>query len=401
MPTLAQHLANLASRIAAEFNALRGELAAAGGSAPVALTRASFDLLAGEGELVPERFYIISDQDSVFIALSSTAYLVASTAKIYPPLNLLENGLLEDGGPPPVITPGGGTATLVVDQTVQKLRFTGGTAGGLCSASWTIAGLTAGKYTVKFEVSDQALSCRPTFNLGGYITSSFSLPPGEHVIELQTLATDESFAVTFSPNSAGRTVAIGKLRLYRKTVPLTLSNAAVTESAPVGTIVGVVERALPGATLTLAGDAEGRVALDGLNVVTAQPLDYEQWTNHIFQITELSPGAEGSPRTTNLGIGVTNVTNLQQLAVTPQTIYPGINAYTWEGQLINMTPGSTLELVDGLDGRFVLDGSILKNAIVIPDQDGAVLFPIVRETLFGAEDSPKDSLVQIVVADEF
>jgi hypothetical protein len=402
MPSLAVHLAALASRIAAEFNAVRGELAGAGGGGSVQLTRAAFDLLAGKAGLVAGTSYVITDQDALFVALSSTAYLVATTAKIYAPINLLENGLLEEGGPPPVITEGGGTATLVFDQAAQKLRFTGGTGGTGCKASWTIAGLEPGFYTLKYELSEQGGACRPKFSLGGMLFDQLGQTNGERSATLETLAASEDFEVTFTPDSpAVRKAAIGKLRLYRKTVELTLDSNIVSEDVPVGTIVGTLQGRIPGSTLTLTDSAEGRFVLDGLNIVTALPLDYEQWPGHVLQVTELAPGAEGSPRTSDVSVGVTNVANLQVLWVDDPNIWPGTLSLEWAGQLMNMTPGSVLTLMDDAGGRFILDGSILRNVVDMDDENGTQFYPVIRETvLVGVEDSPKDTPVTIIVTNQ-
>jgi hypothetical protein len=397
--TLAARLAAFVARVSQEFRALRAELADAvgGGGGPVTLTRADFDFAAAKDGLEPGKTYLITDQQALFTALTGSTYLQINSVAIEAPLSLIENGDLEDAGPPPLIyvSPDAGTATMFLDQATHKLRMIGGTNYDEedIFASWASDSIVAGdKLLVVYEAGDQTGFCRPVWSFASGSSVIGSGSSGQQTVELVAGHGAPLLRLRFYPMSPNRTLSIGKVSLFRKIGDLTLTGYLVTENSPVGTVVGSVVRSIPGSTVELIENAEGRFALLDDNIVVATPwlLDFENMQQHAISLRERAPGTYGSPRQTQIFVQLGNAPNLSGKGLEPNNynIPFGAPAGYVVGTITNVFPGSTLTLTQDAAGLFTLNGLSLETTREITDALYTQYQVEVTETNDSAENSP-------------
>lgn len=393
--TLAARLAALVARIGQEFNALRASIGA------VAITRHAFGLLAGYGHLVPGRTYLITDTKQIFVGLTGSTYLQATTSAIEAPVNLIPEGAV------PVLRQGWDDpeqddhATAVFDPATGAVTFTGGIDGSTLRATWTVPGLTSGLYQVGWQASG-GTNFRPEWILGGYEFDNSSFGDGSYTND--GLFGEGELELHLQPALAwsGRHGTIGGLTLYRKLQPLSLSSTMVQENSPPGTVIGSILDRAPGSTLELVQnpfslftiDAEGNLALG----IYGGNIDYESQNNFTITVRETLPGAIDSGRTTQLFVYVGDIVNLQGLGLTGSNIGSGTAAGAWSVDFTNTTAGSTLTLTNDADGRFAVTGTTLQNVAHITDETGTLYELEVVEELAGAEDSPRSQTFQIYVS---
>lgn len=188
--------------------------------------------------------------------------------------------------------------------------------------------------------------------------------------------------------------------------PLSLSASTVAENVPAGTIVGAIIGKTPSSTLSLPVDAGGRFAISGSSIVTGTSgLDFEVAASHQITVRETLAGATNSPRDTVLTITVTDVADGGVVTLSPLTL--STNSVTEQlgpGQIIasivGKTVGSTLTLVNNAGGRVALNAVTLSaTATTIDYEQSTTLTFVVRETLAGAGNSPRDTTFTMSVVD--
>lgn len=94
--------------------------------------------------------------------------------------------------------------------------------------------------------------------------------------------------------------------------------------------------------------------------------------------------------------------SLAALTLSPATLAENSAAGTPVGALAGTTSGSTLALVGDAGGRFALSGTSVLAGLVATDYEAASSHSItVRETLAGASNSPRDTVLTIAVTNVF
>ena len=96
--------------------------------------------------------------------------------------------------------------------------------------------------------------------------------------DFEELTTGSTITVSTAVLEAVDNAGLDYERVWRSTndtlAALTLDTDDVDEDAAVDTVVGAVQGAKTGSTLTVSDDAGGLFALDGSNVVVADALDF-------------------------------------------------------------------------------------------------------------------------------
>lgn len=91
---------------------------------------------------------------------------------------------------------------------------------------------------------------------------------------------------------------------------------------------------------------------------------------------------------------------LNGLALSADTVAENSAPGTLVGTLLNTTALSTLSLIDSAGGRFALSGANIVTGATNIDYEAGTSYPItVRETLAGATNSPRDSVLTVNVTD--
>lgn len=185
-------------------------------------------------------------------------------------------------------------------------------------------------------------------NVGG---ANRRLPTGELVtVSLEEIRVLDAAGVVYERywRSSNSTLAV-----------LTLDVDEVAEDAAADTVVGALVGVTSGSTLEMTDDSSGLFALDGLDVVVADALDYETAASHNIDITETNDEIESSPRTTTIAVTVTDVDE-----VAP-TITSAATANNDEGTVLAhaLTADETVTwaITGGVDAaQFEISGSTLR-----------------------------------------
>lgn len=89
---------------------------------------------------------------------------------------------------------------------------------------------------------------------------------------------------------------------------LTLDNSDLDEESAAGTLVGAIQNASSGSTITLTDNAGGRFALSGSNVIAGLvATDYETATSHNITLRETHADGNNSPRDSVIAITINDV----------------------------------------------------------------------------------------------
>lgn len=119
--------------------------------------------------------------------------------------------------------------------------------------------------------------------------------------------------LTFPATELGMDVPITSTRPLGGAADPTLQaltgSFSVPEDATVGTVVGTPTGYTSGSTKSLSNNAGGRFAINSSTgqITVAGALDFETATSHQITVVETLAGATGSPRSTTLTVGVTDV----------------------------------------------------------------------------------------------
>ena len=168
-------------------------------------------------------------------------------------------------------------------------------------------------------------------------------------------------------------------------------------------VAGEIRGAAEGSILSLVDDAGGRLKLVGTAIVAGStPFDFEVDSTHEFTVRETLEGAPNSPRDTVLSLKVTDIADgpaLNELSGNFE-LTEGAESGVLAGELAGITPGSTLALIDDAAGRVALEGrSIVCGSVATDYQSASVHQFVVRETLNGSPNSPRDTVLTLDVLD--
>lgn len=179
---------------------------------------------------------------------------------------------------------------------------------------------------------------------------------------------------------------------------LTLSAQQVLESATAGTVVGAVNGATVGSTVTMVDTAGNRFAYSGGNVVTGVTgLDFESGTSYNITLREVLSGSPNSPRDTIITITVTNVleVTLGALGLSSPSLTQG------QVSTINITgasAGSTITVATGSVPAGMTLNSAARTITGTPSTISTNNFTL-RETHADATNSPRDTALSVGVVD--
>ena len=346
MSDLAQRIADLADRLAAEFNAVRDEASLA------ALTQAAMMDLALDGELTPGKVYVLTDEDRVVVAFTSTSYAdmpIGPVAYGGPPAQIVAGGAFNDASG---WTVSGAGASITGGQLVF------GAGGGLKRAYW-VAGETLVQdqaYAYSFDIVSRTsglclLSIGADGISSGTSTANFSAPGNySGVIELAGLIGQDILIFA----SSGAVLTVDNVSVTRALNSLVLSEGSISENSPAGTVVGAFSRTFEGSVLSLSDDAGGLFEVVGHELRVAGGLNFETASSHEITVVETRPGVANSPRSTDLTVTVTNAldgTLGPELNPDPEFNNPGLWTCSNEG-------GNPVPEITGGKAIFTVGGSI-------------------------------------------
>ncbi|UTC28938.1 hypothetical protein MARCHEWKA_04260 [Brevundimonas phage vB_BpoS-Marchewka] len=162
-----------------------------------------------------------------------------------------------------------------------------------------------------------------------------------------------------------------------------LTGLTVREDAAQGVVVGALSSNPTGAAFTLTGDAGGRFALSGANIVRgATALDYEAATSHDITV---SAALGGEIINKTYTIQVTDVDELTSFTLSASTIAENSPAGTAVGTLSSVPAGASFTLVNTAGNRFALTGGTqIVAGAVATDYEAATSHQVtVRATRLG------------------
>lgn len=183
---------------------------------------------------------------------------------------------------------------------------------------------------------------------------------------------------------------------------MTLSGLSTPEDSTAGTLIGVLGTVGTTGTpvFALTDNAGGKAALSGANVNRgATALSYA--TAQFFDITVTVTGVTPviSATTFRIAVVATAVT-LNALTLSANAIAENSAAGTVVGAVQGKTAGSTLSLTDSAGSRFALSGANLVAGATATDYETATSHSVtLRETLAGATNSPRDTVLSVIVTD--
>ena len=178
---------------------------------------------------------------------------------------------------------------------------------------------------------------------------------------------------------------------------LSLSAATYVEGTATGDTIGTISGKTSGSTLSILG-GDTRVQISGTTLQVGETGDEEAIGTFAITIRETLSGATNSPRDTVVAITVeADAPTLLALSLSAATYQQGASVGSIIGLLSNVTTGSTLSILGG-DSRVQLSGTTLQVGST-GGSEGVGSFDVtIRETLEGAENTPRDSVFSITVS---
>lgn len=184
---------------------------------------------------------------------------------------------------------------------------------------------------------------------------------------------------------------------------LALSASTIAENAASGTVVGAIQNASAGSTVSLFDDAGGRFVISGSNVVAGLvATNYESEGSHNITLRETHADGNNSPRDTVIAITVTNVLEVTLAALTLSDA--NINENSAEnavvGAIQNGTLGSTITMQDSAGDRFKVVGlNVVAGSVPTDFETGTSHDITLRETHADGNNTPRDTIITITVVD--
>ena len=308
--------------------------------------------------------------------------------------------------------------------------------------SCTVTAVNAVGATSVAAVATSAISALASL---GVLDGSFSLPEdaAEGVVAGSIMGTTPGSTLSLSDDAAGRVALSGKT-IVRGATALDYENATshsftivetlagalnsprsttfslavnnvlegaalsdlagtfeLPEDAPAGALAGPIVGKAAGSTLSLVGDAGGRIALSGSDIVRgATALDYETATSHSFTVRETLGDSANSPHDTVLTLAVGNVLEAMVLSDLSGSFALAEDAVVGvvAGTLVGTAAGSTLALISDAGGRVALSGTTIVHGATALDYETATSHSFtVRETLGDSANSPHDTVLTLAV----
>lgn len=252
------------------------------------------------------------------------------------------------------------------------------------TAIGTIVGITAGSTLSivddddRVQISGNVLQVGPT---GDDVTAgTFSITIRETFAGASNSPRDTAFTITASVVIP----ALSVLSLLASTYP---------KFSPTGTLIGDILGKTAGSTLSIF-PANSRVQISGTQVQVGPTGDDELAGTFSFTIRETLSGSSNSPRDTLLTVTVQEA--LAALTLSDYTFTEGDATGTVIGNIIGKTAGSTLSLFPA-DDRVQISGTQLQ---IGPTGDELLPGPFnvtIRETLAGASNTPRDTILAMTV----
>jgi hypothetical protein len=178
---------------------------------------------------------------------------------------------------------------------------------------------------------------------------------------------------------------------------LSLSASTVAEGAAADTVVGTLIGKTKGSTIALEDGDGGTFDIDGLDIIVAGTINYENATSHDIEVSETLAGATNSPRGVILTITVTNVLEVTLGALTLDDLTCAVTDTpgTKVGTITGGSAGSTITLLtQSVTNAFAKDGADIEIGSAGPLSAGDRTITL-RETHTDASNSPRDSVVTI------
>lgn len=247
---------------------------------------------------------------------------------------------------PPVIVPGSVLKSLTLSSnTVVEGSPAGTLIGAITNTSpgstLTLPVNAGGRFTI-----DGANNL-----VTGSVLTDFDTIPQHSITVTETLAGDLG-----SPKSTNFLIDVTNVL---EVTLNTLSGAfSLPENAAAGASAGNIAGTAVGSSLSLVGDAGGRIALIGTQVVRgASLLDFETASVVNFTVREIHPDASNSPKDSPLSLAVTNIyeqPTLQNLALSLSSFTIGASV---SGSIDNATPASAIVSSGTLPTGFSFNGT--------------------------------------------
>ena len=177
---------------------------------------------------------------------------------------------------------------------------------------------------------------------------------------------------------------------------LNLSAATFQQGASVGSFIGLLSGMTIGSTLSIVG-GDTRVQLAGSTLQVGPSGVSEVPGSFNVTVRETLSGASNTPRDSVFAITVTALpVTLAPLSLSASTYSEGDATGTMIGTIIGRSGGSSLT-IEPADTRVQISGSTLQIGPTGDDQVPATFNVTIRETLAGATNTPRDSVVSITV----
>lgn len=278
----------------------------------------------------------------------------------------------------------------VTDEQVENIAAPAFTVAP--SVSPTTSG-TAGtsEYTASDGAADNAVSFSRRWLLSGVSigTGVTVIPNAAGALVLEVSATNAGGTTTTTTPA----VIIGAAATLSA---LTLSANSIAENSATGTVVGTINGAISGSTLTLFDTAGNRFALSG-NIIVAGSVatDFETSPKHNITVRETLAGASNSPRDTVLAITVSNVfeqPNLSALTLSSTSYAVGSPS---NGTIIGATNGSTITASNAPSG-FTIDSAARTWAWSGSGTAGTQTVTLT-ETLSDSANSPRATSISLTI----
>lgn len=184
---------------------------------------------------------------------------------------------------------------------------------------------------------------------------------------------------------------------------LALSVSSIAENSATGTVVGAINGMTSGSTLSITSQSNANwFAISGGNLtIGASSPDFETNAAPTVTVRETLAEATNSPRDTILTITVTDIVELSALTLSASSIAENSAAGTDVGTIQGTTSGSTLSILSQSNANwFALSGTTLEVGASSPDfETNAAPTVTIRETLAGAANTPRDTVLTITVTD--
>lgn len=253
-----------------------------------------------------------------------------------------------------------------------------------------ISGKTAGSTLSLVDTAGSRFALSGTNIVAGATATNFESATSHTIIVRETLA-----GAFNSPRDTSITINVINAFEAATLSALTLSTSSLIIGNPVTiNIVGTQTGSVLTGTMP-----SGLTLNSSVRTITGTPTTNGTFN---FALTETLGDSANSPRVSNLTITVAAAITLSALSLSANSLVENSAAGVVVGALTGLTGGSTITITNTAGNQFSLSGTnVVAGAVAANFEVGTTQSITIRETLAGATNSPRDTVLTVNITNVF